>query len=77
MKKKLNNIFGYAKGYIKNNFQDTTKNIDFSIHSDPCLPPDSCNICLLENCQYRKSPLKKQIEWNIERLTANVKHHKY
>lgn len=55
---------------VKENLGDE---IEFFIHADPC-PPSSCPLCIMDNCEYRKSPFVKRIEWTIENLLPDSKH---
>jgi cation diffusion facilitator family transporter len=47
--------------------------IEFFIHSDPCLP-SSCPICSLENCKVRQQPFVKKLEWTMENMLPDKKH---
>ncbi len=49
--------------------------IEFFIHADPCIPSLSCTICQLKTCAVREKPAAKKIEWNLENLLPNLKHH--
>lgn len=49
------------------------KNIEFFIHSDPCLP-QCCNYCEMKDCQKRSHAFEKRIEWDTKRLISNHKH---
>ena len=49
--------------------------VEFFIHSDPCLPPDSCSICNLKNCPVRKAPQTRQLNWSLATLLPDHKHH--
>ena len=55
---------------VKENLGDE---IELFIHADPCLP-FSCSICILENCQHRKSAFIKRLDWTMENLLPNTKH---
>jgi cation diffusion facilitator family transporter len=48
--------------------------VEFFIHSDPCLPPDSCKICLLKSCTYRKAEFKTRLEWTVTNMLPDKKH---
>lgn len=48
-------------------------NVEFFIHSDPCVP-SSCSVCLLTQCHHRKHPFKERIEWNKKTTLQNSKH---
>jgi len=47
--------------------------VESFIHSDPCVP-DSCPICLIENCKVRQHPFIKKLEWTTANLLPNHKH---
>lgn len=48
--------------------------LEFFIHADPCLPI-SCPICVVQNCPVRKATFVKRLEWNLENLLPDKKHH--
>lgn len=52
----------------------TDRNIEFNFHMDDC-KPFSCEICTLHNCQYRKHPFVRRIEWSAENIAQPDKHH--
>ena len=43
------------------------------IHTDPCLPA-CCNYCKMKACPVRTEPFNREIEWNIDNATKNLKH---
>lgn len=47
--------------------------IEFFIHADPCVP-ESCSICILQNCPHRKKVFSHQKEWTLQNLQPNKKH---
>lgn len=47
--------------------------VEFFIHSDPCIP-ESCKICMIEQCKERKTPFTEKMEWNQQNMTRNKKH---
>ncbi|MBI3512033.1 MAG: cation transporter [Bacteroidetes bacterium] len=47
--------------------------LEFFIHSDPCLP-ECCPICNLKNCAERKFPQEKKIIWSKENMLPDKKH---
>lgn len=47
--------------------------IEFFIHSDPCLPK-SCSICSMQNCQVRQHPLVKKLQWDMSNVLPDRKH---
>jgi len=56
---------------IKREFGDT---IEMFVHTDACLEP-SCPICLKETCDKRLRPFNHVVEWTLENIIADKKHH--
>jgi Dimerisation domain of Zinc Transporter len=56
---------------IKNKMHDK---MEFFIHADPCVPPYSCAVCPITNCEYRKSDFKGRIKWTIDNVLPDKKH---
>ena len=48
--------------------------IEFFVHSDGCLD-FSCPICSKQNCTVRKHTFEKKINWTVENISSNNKHH--
>lgn len=48
--------------------------VEFFIHADPCIMPDSCKICQIADCQVRKAAFVKRVEWKMENMLPNRKH---
>jgi cation diffusion facilitator family transporter len=48
-------------------------NVEFFIHEDPCIP-ESCKICMKQNCPVRIHRFEGQVAWTIENLLRNQKH---
>lgn len=48
--------------------------IEFFIHADPCVMPDSCPVCCVKDCTYRKMPFQKKIDWELSNMLPNRKH---
>ena len=48
--------------------------VEFFIHADPCVMPQSCKICQVADCKYRQADFKKKIEWNTDNLLPNKRH---
>jgi cation diffusion facilitator family transporter len=53
--------------------QNMEGDIEFFIHADPCLH-QSCPVCSVEDCNVRKAPYSKRIDWNLENLLPDRKH---
>mgnify|MGYP001788267813 CR=1 FL=1 len=49
---------------------------EFFIHADPCLP-QCCHYCSMPNCPVRTEPKRKNMVWNLENVTKNLKHFEY
>lgn len=47
--------------------------IETSTHIEPCRP-DSCALCLLQNCPERVHPFVEKLTWNTEHLVSNHHH---
>ena len=56
---------------IKKDFGEA---VEFFVHSDGCLP-FSCKICVKQDCTERKHNFEKRIDWTIENILQNQKHH--
>lgn len=48
-------------------------NTEVFIHVDPCVP-QSCSICQVSNCEFRKDLHQKKLIWTTENLLQNNKH---
>jgi cation diffusion facilitator family transporter len=48
--------------------------VELFIHTDACVPPGQCSICLLQSCTVREAKFEKRIEWNLESTLQNRKH---
>lgn len=55
---------------FRNHFEDR---VEFFIHVDGCLP-FQCNLCNQSNCQVRKQPFERYVEYTIENIQSNEKH---
>jgi len=55
---------------IKNRFGNS---VEFYIHTDGCMP-FSCPICTIDNCEKRKAPFEKRLNWNLENVLLDSKH---
>ena len=47
--------------------------VEFFVHTDPCLD-FSCPICIKSDCNVRKHPFTKRVEWTLENVLADKKH---
>lgn len=48
--------------------------IELFVHTDGCLD-FSCSICSKQNCEVRKHPFEKKIEWTAQNTAMDNKHH--
>ena len=56
---------------VKKDFGDT---MELFVHTDGCLD-FSCAVCIKDNCSVRKHPFEKKIEWTLENVARDTKHH--
>ncbi len=50
------------------------QNIELSVHTDGCFD-FSCEICDKKSCSFRKEEFRRRIEWTVENISNNHKHH--
>lgn len=48
--------------------------VELFIHTDACIPPVQCKICIMQHCTVREAPMEKKVEWNLETSLQNKKH---
>ena len=58
-------------GLVKNEYGES---VELFVHSDGCLD-FSCSICIKQDCNVRKHSFEKKIEWTMENISGNQKHH--
>jgi cation diffusion facilitator family transporter len=56
---------------IRQNFEQS---LEMFVHTDGCMPPDSCTVCPLLDCPVRKADFKGRVAWTMENITSNKKH---
>lgn len=49
------------------------ESIEFFVHTDGCLD-FSCSICSKQDCNVRKHPFERRVEWTVENIISNQKH---
>ncbi|MBS1755572.1 MAG: cation transporter [Bacteroidetes bacterium] len=49
------------------------KSMELFVHSDACMD-FSCFICSKQNCEVRKHPFEKRVEWTVENIRKNRRH---
>lgn len=55
---------------VKNEYGEA---VELFVHSDGCLD-FSCSICTKQDCNVRKHPFEKKIEWTMANISSNNKH---
>ncbi|MCY7408704.1 MAG: cation diffusion facilitator family transporter [Chitinophagales bacterium] len=48
--------------------------LEFFIHTNACVPPHSCKVCLKNDCNVRQAAFENKVEWNLETSLRNKKH---
>lgn len=56
---------------VKNEYGEA---VELFVHSDGCLD-FSCKICTKTDCTVRKHTFEKKVEWTMENISSNRKHH--
>lgn len=56
---------------IRDNFPQS---LEMFVHTDGCVPPNSCKVCPLTECPVRKHAFEGRLEWTFQNITTNVKH---
>ena len=56
---------------VKNEYGES---VELFVHSDGCLD-FSCPICTKKDCAVRKHAFEKKVEWTMENVSRNTKHH--
>jgi len=56
-------------------YKELKGKVEIFIHPDPCIP-DSCSICNIDDCLFRKQAFDKKVEWTLENLLQDMKHTK-
>jgi cation diffusion facilitator family transporter len=54
--------------------ENVGNDVEFFIHSDPCIPPASCQICILKDCKFREAEFKTRLEWTVKNMLPDKKH---
>lgn len=58
-------------GLVKNEYGES---VELFVHSDGCLD-FSCSICTKTDCNVRKHSFERKVEWTMENISSNKKHH--
>jgi cation diffusion facilitator family transporter len=56
---------------VKNEFGES---MEIFVHADGC-NDFGCRICTKQNCSVRQHPLEQKIEWTVENISKDIKHH--
>jgi cation diffusion facilitator family transporter len=56
---------------IRSNFPHS---LEMFVHTDGCMPPESCTVCPSNTCPVRKAAFKGRVNWTIDNITSNKKH---
>ena len=56
---------------VKNQFGES---VELFVHSDACME-FSCRICSKFECNVRQHPFEKKVEWTMDNISSNHKHH--
>jgi cation diffusion facilitator family transporter len=48
--------------------------VELFIHTDACVPPSQCGVCIKDDCPVRQQSLKKRLTWNLENVMQNQRH---
>lgn len=54
--------------------QEFEQSLEMFVHTDGCIPPNSCRVCPLKDCPERKADFERRLEWTLENVTTNKKH---
>lgn len=49
------------------------ESVELFVHADGCMD-FSCRICTKQNCNVRKTPFEKRIEWDVANISSDEKH---
>jgi cation diffusion facilitator family transporter len=58
-------------GLVKNEFGES---VELFVHSDPCME-FSCRICSKFECTVRQHAFERRVEWTMENISRNRRHH--
>ena len=56
---------------ITSEFQDS---FELFVHTDGCIPPYGCAICIKDDCNVRQHALEKKLTWTLANVLSNEKH---
>lgn len=50
------------------------QSLEMFVHTDGCVPPNSCTVCPIADCPVRKQAFEGRLEWTFLNITSNLKH---
>ncbi len=50
------------------------QSLEMFVHTDGCVPPNSCKVCPIADCAVRKQAFEGRLEWTFLNITSNLKH---
>ncbi len=56
---------------ITTDFKDA---FELFVHTDGCIPPYGCAICIKDDCNVRQHALEKKLTWTLANVLSNEKH---
>lgn len=48
--------------------------LEMFVHTDACIPPEGCAICIKTDCPVRESAFSRRVEWTLGNILSNKKH---
>lgn len=51
-----------------------SQTLEMFVHTDGCVPPVSCRVCPITDCEVRKAAFEGRWDWTFENVTSNKKH---
>lgn len=54
--------------------QDHDTTSEWFVHTDACVPPHMCKICIKADCHVRQAPFTHRVEWDLATVVRNRKH---
>ena len=61
----------HLRALITSEFGDA---FEMFVHTDGCLPPATCAICIKHDCPVRQHILERRLEWTLANVLLNEKH---
>ncbi len=48
--------------------------LEMFVHTDACIPPEGCEICIKTDCPVRQRAFSRRVEWTLANILSNQKH---